>query len=74
MLLNNGENPNGRTYNAETEFNWLLKPAETNSPGYAVAVSGLYDNTKDTWDPLDSEEEDLRFFVRLKLSMPFSKP
>lgn len=74
MLINNGENPNGRTYNAETEFNWLLKQADINSPGYALAFSGHYDNVTDTWDTTDPEEEDLRFFVRLKLSMPFSKP
>jgi hypothetical protein len=53
---------NSRT--AETEFTWMLKAAEKNSAGYAVAVSGLYNDT--------GLAEESRGFVRLKLTLPFS--
>lgn len=73
-LLNEGDTPAGRTFSAETEFNWMLKPAERNSAGYALAFSGMYDNVTDTDDTTDPEDEDLRFFVRLKLSLPYAVP
>lgn len=72
MLLKNGDTTFGRTYNAETDFTWLLKPSETNSPGYAVSLLGLYDNDTDTNDLTDREDEDLRVLLRLKFSGAFS--
>lgn len=65
ILLNDGNTPQDNTHNAETEFTWLLKEADTNSPGYAVAISGLYDNDS-------SDDEETRGFVRLKVSAPFA--
>lgn len=73
MLLKNGDTTFGRTYNAETDFTWLLKASEPNSPGYAVSLMGLYDNDTDTNDLTDREDEDLRVLVRLKFSGAFSR-
>lgn len=73
MQVAGGKSSQGRLYNAETEFNWVLKPAENNSPGYAVAFSGLYTNNTGTRDAFDREDEELRLFARLKLAAPFSR-
>ncbi len=69
MQINNGNTAGGRNYNLESEFNWLFKQAEVNAPGYALAFSGIYSNTRAA---ADQEPEDLRLFLRLKLSAPFA--
>ena len=73
MLLNDGNTPAGREFRAETEFTWLLKTADVNSPGLALAVAGHYDNEMDTDDSTDEEDEDARVFIRLKSSLAFSR-
>lgn len=63
----------GKHYTAETEFTWLMKQAETNVPGFALALSGYYDNDTDTTPDDDEENEEGRVFLRLKFSAPFAR-
>lgn len=73
-LLNRDHTPAGDDYNAQTEFTWLLKPVEVNSPGYAVTLAGAYDDLNDitTLPGGQQKNKDARVFLRLKVSAPFA--
>lgn len=71
MLLNDGETTAEDDFNLQTEFTWQLKQADINSPGYALALAGIYDNVPDPVTGLATSEKDARILLRLKLYGPF---
>lgn len=60
------------TYDLQTEFTWLLKESDTNSPGIAVALQGMHGNLTDGNTGAILTERDSRVFLKLKLSAPFA--
>lgn len=72
FLLNEGASTARNNTMAQTEFTWLLKPAEINSPGYALGLAGQYGNMTDPETRLIEDEKETRIFLRLKFSAPFA--
>ncbi len=71
VLLNDGATTAEDDFNLQTEFTWQLKQAELNSPGYALALAGIYDNVPDPITGLNTSEKDARVLLKLKLFGPF---
>jgi hypothetical protein len=72
FLLNEGANSVRDNTVTQTEFTWLLKPAEVNSPGYAIGLAGQYGYMTDPVTRLVEDEKEGRIFLRLKVSAPFA--
>ncbi len=68
-LVSNGAGADD-THNASTEFVYQFKQASRNDPGYAVGLSGYYENEGDPADAL-ADDEKYKVFLSLKISAPF---
>jgi hypothetical protein len=71
MLLNDGATTAEDDFNLQTEFTWQLKQSELNSPGYALALAGIYDNVPDPVTGLSTSEKDARVLLRFKIYGPY---
>lgn len=71
-LINGGGSSTRSNTNLESEFTWQLKSAEINSPGYALALAGMYGNLTDPDTNQVMQTKDARVFLRLKVSAPFA--
>lgn len=71
-LINGGGSSTRSNTNLESEFTWQVKPAEINSPGYALALAGMYGNLTDPDTNQVLQDKDARVFLRLKVSAPFA--
>lgn len=68
-LLDDGGAEND-VHNVSTEFVWQVKQAQRNDPGYALALSGYYDNQNIDPDSTVNDEH-YKVFLSLKVSAPF---
>lgn len=71
-VINSGSHSSHGTDLFQTEFTWQIKPADVNSPGYAIALEGMHGNLTDPNTNLVLDDKDTRVYVRLRLNAPFS--